>query len=74
MSYLRSLDTDSLPQLHGETQSARRIRALEEELAQFRRSGTPPPRQGILKYSEFDGGNGSVTRRAVAEVTYKFLQ
>ena len=65
MSYLRSFDSDTLPHLNSESQSARRIRALEEELAAFKRN---TPRTGILKYSEFDGGNGSITRRAVAEV------
>ncbi|XP_070180437.1 coiled-coil domain-containing protein 170-like isoform X2 [Littorina saxatilis] len=68
MSYIRPLETGSLPQLN-ETASARRIRSLEEELAGFRRGNTP--RQGILKYNEpqyENGGNGSVTRRAVAEM------
>lgn len=66
MSYLRTLDKDSLPHLHTETASARRIRALEDELAGYRRVITPRP-AGILKYNEYDG-NGGITRRAVAEL------
>lgn len=65
MSYLRTLDTDSLPSLGAESASARRIRSLEEELASYRRGGTP--RAGILKYSE-PHESGGQTRRAVAEV------
>ena len=71
MSYLRPLETDSLPHLN-ETTSARRIRALEEELAAYRRGNTP--RAGILKYAEYDSGSGSVTRRAVAEVRIKLTR
>lgn len=66
MSYLRALETDSLPHLN-ETTSARRIRSLEEELASYRRGNTP--RAGILKYNE--NGNASVTRRAAVEVRMK---
>ncbi|KAL8611121.1 hypothetical protein ACOMHN_064411 [Nucella lapillus] len=54
MSYLRRLETDTLPHLNGtDGSNARRIRALEEELGALRR-GTP--RSGILKYNEYDSG------------------
>ncbi|XP_076442383.1 coiled-coil domain-containing protein 170-like [Babylonia areolata] len=65
MSYIRPLETDSLPLLN-ESASARRIRALEEELAAYRRGNTP--RFGYLKYSEYENGGGSITRRAVTEL------
>ncbi|KAL8608648.1 hypothetical protein ACOMHN_002877 [Nucella lapillus] len=64
MSYLRPFETDSLPQLN-ESSSARRIRALEDELAAFRRGNQ---RFDYLKYSEYENGGGNVTRRAVTEL------
>lgn len=69
MSYLRPLETDTLPLLN-DTARARHLRALEEELAAYRRpNSTPSP--GILKYGDFDLNSGSQTRRAVAEVSLK---
>lgn len=72
MSYLRPLEPDTrLPLLNNETASARRIRALEDELASYRRGGTP--RAGILKYNEaYEGGNQ--TRRAYAEMQDQIKQ
>ena len=66
MSYLRPLETDSLPQLT-ESASVRRSRTVEEELASHRRG--IPPRAGYLQFSEVDVGSGSVNRRVVIEVT-----
>ncbi|XP_076463456.1 coiled-coil domain-containing protein 170-like [Babylonia areolata] len=63
MSYIRPLETDTLPHLSGEGTNARRIRALEEELAAYRRGNTP--RSGILKYGDYDSGS---SRRVVTEL------
>lgn len=72
MSYLNPLSKDTLPRLQSaeprshlvEPLSARRIRALEEELAVYKRLHSAPP--GILRHNDYDSGNQ--TRRAVAEV------
>lgn len=72
MSYLNPLSRDTLPRLQSaeprshlvEPLSARRIRALEEELAVYKRLHSAPP--GILRHNDYDSGNQ--TRRAVAEV------
>ncbi|XP_025105886.1 coiled-coil domain-containing protein 170-like [Pomacea canaliculata] len=77
MSYLNPLSKDTLPRLQSaeprshlvEPLSARRIRALEEELAVYKRLHSAPP--GILRHNDYDSGNQ--TRRAVAELQEQML-
>ena len=68
MSYIRAFETDTLPKLPRPvelTESARRIRTLEEELSVYKRCVSP--KQGTCKYCNNDWG-ANYSRRSIAEV------